>query len=276
MGWKSRTNTLAQRVLPLALRKRCAVWLDRQTLLSSGKWWAVQLIQDLAERDVDAYHRFLWEHHLGYAETYRVEDRFGKSRIHQTRKMLFADLERWYAEQGAGFKADVRSVFEVGCSLGYLLRYLETDVLEAPERLAGVDIDRHAIVQGAAYLRDQGSRVALEAADMDELARVLAGQHFDLFLCCGVLMYTRAEQATEIVRTMLEHGRTVAISGLAHSDVDNRMLDAAVVRERDGTLVHNIDAIVEAAGGQVLWRRWEGPKLVDGNTIYFLICRGQP
>jgi hypothetical protein len=37
-------------------------------------------------------------------------------------------------------------------------------------------------------------------------------------------------------------------------------------------LIHNIDRMIERAGGRVLWRRWEGARKVDGNTIYFLIA----
>ncbi len=85
-------------------------------------------------------------------------------------------------------------------------------------------------------------------------------------------MYTRAEHAVRIVRAMLAHGRTLAISGLAHPDVDNSSLEDSVVRGRDGTFVHNIDALIEAAGGRVHYRRWEGSREVDGNTIYFLIA----
>jgi SAM-dependent methyltransferase len=256
------------------MRQRLAIWLDRQAWLPSGKWWAVQLIKDMADRDVDAYHRFLWAHHLGYAETYEAGERFGANRIHPTRLMLFDDLEAWYSSRGGDFKRDVRSVFEVGCSLGYLLRFLETDRLLTPERLAGIDIDRRAVAEGAGYLAAQGSVVELHAADMDELERLVDGQEYDLFLCCGVLMYTQEGQAAEIVRVMLASGRTVAISGLAYPQADNKTLTAPIVRERDGTFIHNIDAMVAAAGGEVLFRRWEGAKVIDGNTIYFLICRG--
>lgn len=265
---------LLRRYVPLRWRQRCAIWLDRRRWLPSGKWWALQLIRDMEKTDIDAYHRFLWQHHLAYAETYEIERRFGALRIHPTRTMLFEDLERCYTEMGGDFRRDVRAVFEVGCSLGYLLRFLETDVLAAPERLAGVDIDVQAVQRGAAYLEGQGSIVRLCAADMDGLRDLVGAERYDLFLCCGVLMYTREEQALEIVRTMLDCGKIVAISGLAHPEIDNRDLGAAVVRERDGTLIHNIDRMVKSAGGCILARRWEGARQVDGNTIYFLICRG--
>lgn len=269
---KQGAKTLVHRAIPLGLRKRCAVWLDRQAWLPSGKWWATELVRDLAERDVDAYHRFLWAHHLGYAETYDVEQRFGATGIHPTRTMLFEDLEAFYRGSGRSLNGDVRSVFEVGCSLGYLLRHLETGVLEHPERLDGMDIDGRAVEEGSAYLRSRDSIVRLHSADMSGLEGILGAQRYDLFLCCGVLMYTRAEEAGEIVRSMLDHGRIVAISGLAHPDTDNRDLEASAVRERDGTFVHNIDRMVESAGGKILFRRWEGDRVVEGNTIYFLIC----
>ena len=272
---KGGVKSLARRTLPLAWRQRCAIWLDRQRWLPSGRWWAAELIRDMADEDVDAYHRFLWKHHLGYADTYEVEQRFGPSRIHPTRRMLFEDLERVYAARGGDLGQDVRSVFEVGCSLGYLLRWTETDVLEHPETLEGVDIDERAVEQGRGYLAAQGSIVTLRAADMGRVGELLEGRVFDLFLCCGVLMYTREQQAAEIVRAMLDHGKIVAISGLAHPEKDNLHLEGSAVRERDGTFIHNIDRMVTEAGGRVLERRWEGPRSIDGNTIYSLICAGK-
>jgi len=261
-----------QTLLPLALRCRLAVWLDRQSIFSSGKWWAVRLLSDFAAADVDGYHRFLWKHHLGYAESYEIEQRFGTQQIHATRHILFNELERWFEGREIALRDDIHSVFEVGCSLGYLLRYLETDLLRAPQRLAGVDIDETAIRQGASYLRSLESIVELHAADMDRLPELLAATRYDLFLCCGVLMYTRSDQAQRIVETMLEHGRYVAISGLAHPERDNRELTESTVRERDGTFIHNVDELVERAGGRVLYRRWDGAEMIDGNTIYFVLA----
>jgi O-methyltransferase involved in polyketide biosynthesis len=116
--------------------------------------------------------------------------------------------------------------------------------------------------------------VRLVAADVSDLDAVLNGRRFDLFLCCGVLMYCGPESSQRLVRTMLEHARRrVVISGLAHPEIDNAQIDTPSMRERDGTFIHNIDAMVERAGGQVMFRRWEGSRSVDGNTIYFLICR---
>ena len=209
------------------------------------------------------------------AESYDVEQRFGADRIHPTRHLLFEELERWLAARDVSLRDQVASVCDVGCSLGYVLHYLETDLLRAPQRLVGVDIDEQAIAEGRRHLEQAGSNVELHAADMDGLASIVGEQRFDLFLCCGVLMYTRSEQALEIVRTMLRHGRFVAISGLAHPEVDNATLEQAATRERDGTFIHNVDALVTEAGGRVLERRWDGAKKIDGNTVYFVLATAE-
>jgi hypothetical protein len=62
----------------------------------------------------------------------------------------------------------------------------------------------------------------------------------------------------------------LVLAGLAHPDQDNATLAASAVRERDGTFIHNLDAMVQDAGGRVVHRRWEGARLLDGNTIYFV------
>jgi SAM-dependent methyltransferase len=266
---REKTKAAVRAVVPLAARKAAARWLDRQRWLPAGRWWAVELVRDLAERDPDAYHRFLWRHHLGYAATYEVAERFGADRIHPTRLMLFADVRRVVAASGCA----VESVFEVGCSMGYLLRHVETDVFPAAATLEGLDIDRRAVAQGSAWLAAQGSRVRLVARDMSELDTVLAGRRFDLVLCAGVLMYLGEAAAAAVVRTMLVGTRhLVALAGLAHPDRDNRELGASEVRRRDGTFIHNLDDLVSRAGGRVVYRRWEGPRVVDGNTIYFVFA----
>jgi hypothetical protein len=72
---------------------------------------------------------------------------------------------------------------------------------------------------------------------------------------------------------MLRHTSRLAVfAGLAHPDADNRNLAASVLRDRDGTWIHNIDAMVEREGGRVVARRWGGSELVDGNTIYFVLA----
>jgi len=64
-------------------------------------WWARQLIADYAERDRNAYHKFLWLHHLDYAETYEIAQRFGYENFNETRKLFFQELPSRLKEPAA-------------------------------------------------------------------------------------------------------------------------------------------------------------------------------
>ena len=87
-------------------------------------------------------------------------------------------------------------------------------------------------------------------------------------------MYLRERAAADVVRSMLNHcSGLVAITGLAHPIVDNAELKYSEPRMSDGALIHNIDAMVEKAGGTIVYRRWEGSKTFDGQTVYFVFCR---
>lgn len=259
--------------LPLPVRKGLAVMLGRQRWLPDRAWWVLELLRDYAEREPDQFHRFLWSHHLGYAETYEIERRFGEERIHPTRRMLFDDLARVLRERGTDPERDIHSVFEVGCSLGYLLRFLETGLFRSAEVLEGMDIDRYAVEAGSTHLATLGSRVRLHHGDMAALEEILDGRRFDVLLCAGVLMYLQEAPAAAVVASILRHtGRLAAFAGLAAPGNDNRELAASTPRTRDGTFIHNIDRMVERVGGRVVFRRWEGASEVDGNTIYFVFA----
>ena len=263
-----------RRLIPLTARRDIVAWVGRHESVPYRDWLSIELLRDFAERDPSACHRFLWAHHLAYAETYRVEQRFGAERINQTRHLLFRDLHKFLLEQGIDPEGDIRSVFEVGCSLGYLLRHLETGMFRFATTLEGIDIDRYAIEQGSTYLAAIGSKVKLTTADLGEIEAVLAGRTMDVILCAGVLLYLPEDDAREIVRSILRHTRVVAaFAGLAHPELDNSSLASSTIRERDATFIHDIDSMVRDAGGQVAWRRWEGPNVVDGNTIYFVFAR---
>ncbi|HEY5599795.1 MAG TPA: hypothetical protein VIK48_03815, partial [Candidatus Manganitrophaceae bacterium] len=43
-----------RRSIPLPVRKRMAVWIDRQKWINADRraWWSVELIQDLAQKNV--------------------------------------------------------------------------------------------------------------------------------------------------------------------------------------------------------------------------------
>jgi 2-polyprenyl-3-methyl-5-hydroxy-6-metoxy-1,4-benzoquinol methylase len=260
--------------VPLSLRKRAVLGLQRQTWLDQRRrdWWAVELVRDLAERDVDAFHQFLWTHHLAYAESYEVEQRFGPENVKTSRKMFFSDLCLQLDEMPGLGRDRVRSVFEVGCSLGYQLRSIETDLFPAATRVEGLDIDAYAIEAGAKYLTSVGSKVKLQCADTRDIDRVLGGHTYDVIVCTGVLMYLNKDAAGAVVRSMLQHTRLLALSGLAHPNTDNAGLKQPDTRASDQTFVHNFDEMVAKAGGRVVRRRWEGSNVVDGNTIYFVFA----
>ena len=263
-------------MLPLAWRKRLAVWLDRQSWLTNRHEWSMLLIRDWAEKDVDAYHKFLWSEHLGYAKLYDSANSFGTEKILPSRRLLFEDLLACLQDQGLDPARDVRSIFEVGCSQGYLLRYAETQLFPAATEIAGIDIDGTAIEAGKAYLTQQGSKIRLERADMSDLANVLGEKSYDVILCAGVLLYLKQPAAEEVVRTMVRHARyVVAIAGIGHPERDNTVLTASEQRPWDAGMIHNIDAMVEKAGGKVLQRRWEGAREINGQRIHFVFTSGK-
>jgi 2-polyprenyl-3-methyl-5-hydroxy-6-metoxy-1,4-benzoquinol methylase len=230
----------------------------------------MEAIRDLAERDPNTFHRFLWANHLAYAQTYEVGQRF-TGQLHPTRHLLLEELTAHLGRTTTTF-GEVKSVLDVGCSLGYLLHHLERRVCSAAETLEGIDIDAYAIAEGSRYLRAQGSRVQLSVADMGDLDAVLAGRRFDLVFCAGVLMYLKQEEAQRTVEAMLRRGRLVIMTGLAHPQRDNRVLDASTLRESDGSFFHNIDRFVTSCGGRVVWRRYDGARQIEGNTVYFVMA----
>jgi hypothetical protein len=140
--------------------------------------------------------------------------------------------------------------------------------------LEGIEIDRYAIEQGSAHLAAIGSRVKVMAADTRELDGILGDRMIDVILCAGVLLYMTTDGAQEVVSSILRHTNVVAaLAGLAHPTQDNGGLASSAIRKGDATFIHNIDSMVRKAGGHVAWRRWEGPRRVDGNTIYFVFAR---
>jgi 2-polyprenyl-3-methyl-5-hydroxy-6-metoxy-1,4-benzoquinol methylase len=271
---KSAAKSAILSLIPLALRKRAAVWLHRQRWIDSSRraWWSLELVRDLAEKDVNAYHKFLWAHHLGYAAPYEVATRFGAENMRPSRRVFLTELRKCTEALGPG-KREIRSVLEVGCSLGYQLRYLETDLFPGAGVLEGIDIDRYAVQSGQEHLSAIGSKVSLRSGDIQQLEDLLKGRVYDLIVCTGVLMYLKEGEAAELVRTMLSHCRVMlAMAGLAHPERDNATLGASEVRDRDQTFIHNFDAMIESAGGNALARRWEGSRQLEGQTVYFVFA----
>jgi SAM-dependent methyltransferase len=262
-----------RQAVPLGIRRRLAAAHGRRRWLPARYRGAMALLADFAERDPNGFHRFLWSRHLAYADTYEIARRYGPENLHPSRLMFFADLERVLRNRGVEPSTGVASVFEVGCSLGYLLRHAETRVFPAARRLEGNDIDAYAVDEGRRHLAGLGSRVRLHVADMAQLGELLRGQRFDVVFCAGVLMYVDEPEAGRVVGALLRHsGLVTAFAGLAHPQRDNAELGAPAVRPRDGAFIHNIDRLVEHAGGTVVYRRWEGALDVRGNTIYFVFA----
>lgn len=257
---------------PLGIRKWLAVRINHCAAipLRYRSYAATELLKDFAETDINEYHKFLWAQHLAYAETYEIDLRFGYENFNTSRKILFSELPS-YVEKAGLAPGEVRSVLEVGSSLGYLLRYLETDVFTQAECLEGIDIDAHAIAAGASYLKSLGSKVHLQQGDMESIDFYFAGTRFDIVLASGVLLYLDQNSATEFVANLLAHtGKLLVITALAHPEIDNAKLESSLPRVSDGTWIHNVDRMVAVARGSIIGRRWEGGTIVDGNTIYFL------
>lgn len=263
------------RFLPLSFRKSIAIWLKNQQWLDEKdrNWWAVQLVKDLSRINLEQYHQFLWQNHLAYAESYNVEDRFGDDKIEKSRKKFFSDMLSHLKEVGIDTSKDVNSVFEVGCSLGYQLYYLEKNFLPNAEELIGIDLDSYAIHSGIEYLKKVNSKIHLKVADMVDIDVHLAGKMYDIIFCTGTLLYVNQNAATRIVRIMLEHiNHILCIAALADPKIDNSQLKNSSMRESDETFVHNIDEMILEAGGKIVSREWHGDKLVDGLSVYFLFA----
>lgn len=276
---KESVKKLVRFLFPLAARKQLAVWLNRREWVPAHRkeWWTLELLRDYAVCDINKYHKFLWSHHMAYARTYEAELRFGYHNMPESRKMFFSDLKNLLECMKVDPGKDITSVFEVGCSLGYQLRYIETDLFPGAREIRGIDIDRYSIQAGSEYLRKARSKVELAFADMEKLEEELGDRRYDVVVCTGTLMYLNETSAARVVEVMLRHtGTVLAIAGLASPGDDNSAMEHSVPRAQDKSFVHNIDAMVKRAGGQVLARRWSGGQLVDSHTIYFVFASQSP
>jgi SAM-dependent methyltransferase len=253
-----RTSGILAKTLPLS---------TRQAFIARMKWtyvpgwfeFCMGMLDDLRRDDPDALHRFLWANHLAYAASYEVPARFGSSNLNPGRRILFDEIDRHLRLCGVDSRRDVRSVFEVGCSMGYLLRHLELEVFPSASTLHGLDIDRYAIETGTTHLRSMQSGVKLFHADMAATRDVMGGRIYDVVICCGVLMYVNENTAEEVVRTMLLHaGRVVGIICLAP---DGAPPQRSQPRTSDGAFIHNVEDMIERAGGQLVSSKWIEPSI---------------
>jgi SAM-dependent methyltransferase len=230
------------------------------------------LLHDLRHRDPEALHRFLWSNHLAYAKTYEVSKKFGASNVNPSRHILFSEMADYLSRQGVDPRTDIRSVFEVGCSTGHLLRHLETEVFPSAEALHGLDIDQHAIDAGAAHLGSLNSRVRLIAADMTDTARIMSDQAYDVVLCCGSLMYVAEEIAEQTVRAMLSHARRlVGIICLANPESKALTSLKSVTRFQDAAFIHNVHRMIVRNGGRIVCSRRVGTEVSGSSPSYAIL-----
>jgi SAM-dependent methyltransferase len=252
----------------LATRQNLVAFIGRQKLPASIRFeFAMGMLTDLRRRDPVALHRFLWSNHLAYAARYEVSHRFGASKINPTRHALFDSMSVHLQSRGIDAGKEIRSVLEIGCSQGYLLRHLETTMFRSATTLHGLDIDAHAIRTGSEHLDSQGSRVKLFAADMEMTETIIGSETYDVVLCCGVLMYVNPIIAEKVVRMMFARAvRLVGLICLAPLDGQHG------VRASDGAFVHEMDSMIDKAGGRVLSSRWIGTSTSGSSPSHVIIA----
>ena len=256
--------------LPLSSRKRIVNW-TRQRGLPGNFFLSMELLRDFAESNPNEFHRFLWSHHLAYAGGYETS-RFEAGELEPSRRLLFQDIQEHLRKRDVVPERDVESVFDAGCSLGYVLRFAETQAFPEAMRLHGVDVDRYAVSAGATYLRGLGSKIELAAGDATDLERVMGQQNYDVVLCCGVLMYFDEPTAADIVKTLLRHTRlALGLICLAHPTTNNSELASSAIRPRDRGFIHNLDAMIRDAGGRVVCRRSMGNENLEGYSPPYLV-----
>jgi len=253
----------------------------RKALLSAGIFkgpragfeFTMGMLDDLRCSDPDGLHRFLWSNHLAYAASYEVKERFGVSKLNPSRRVLFADMVAHLRSRGLDPRINIRSAFDVGCSMGYLLRHLEVDVCPAAEILHGIDIDAYAVEAGMVHLRCLQSKVKLFAADMSDTERIMGGRTYDLMLCCGVLMYVSEAAAYQVVRTMLSRANyLVGIICLAAEQKSGAHSRQSVVRSADGAFTHDVDRMIRRAGGRVVSSKWIGTDVSRSSPSYAILA----
>ncbi len=241
--------------------------------LRGGLEFSIGLLDDVRRQDPDALHRFLWSNHLAYAASYEIPRRFGTSNINPSRQLLFREILAHLRSNGVDPRVDVSSVFEIGCSMGYLLRHLEAEVFPSAAVLHGLDIDRHAIEAGMAHLGSLRSKVKLFAADMADAEQVMGNRVYDLVLCCGVLMYVNQKTAEQVVRSMFSHARRlVGLICLAHPKAHNDRASASRVRESDGGFIHDVTRMIRQGHGTLVSSKWVGTSTSGSSPSYVILA----
>jgi SAM-dependent methyltransferase len=264
-----RAQRLVCGIAPAAARKGLVVAVNRMSFVPNAKKEALSLLllHDIAKRDNAALHKYLWANHLAYASYYEPRNRLGDAAIESSRRTFFADMQRCLERIGA--LESCHSVLELGCSLGFNLRYLETTLFSTAEHIHGVDLDNHAIQEGRRYLHERGSRIELFQSDVEGLDDLLGDRGYDVVFCCGLLLYFDQPAASALVGSMLRHARVlVGITSVPNALVDNRLLESSGMREWDTTHIHNVDDMV-ASAGRVIGRRHQ----TGLEPAYFVFAR---
>ena len=259
------------RALPLSARQRLVAFVGRQKLPTPLRFeFAMGMLTDLRRRDPVALHRFLWSNHLAYAASYEVPHRFGAAKINPTRHVLFDGITAHLRSNGVEPGTDIRSVLELGCAQGYLLRHLETSLFRSARTLHGLDLDAHAIKTGSDHLDSLGSKVRLFAADMESAEHIIGSETYDVVLCCGVLMYVNESIAEKVVRLMFARAaRLVGLVCLAPPEGERRVHR---VRASDGAFIHDMDPLIRKAGGNVLSSRWIGTSVSGSSPSHVIVA----
>jgi 2-polyprenyl-3-methyl-5-hydroxy-6-metoxy-1,4-benzoquinol methylase len=259
------------RVTPLPWRKRAVIWLDGVTWLRTKANLPFLLLGDLDQLDGEEYFRFVWSRHVAEASEFAGYLDSDEDGLLPTRHVLLADLTRFFEARGLNPHRDVKSVLDLGCSRGSLLRFVERHVFENADELVGVDLDAQAIAEGTACLARESSKVRLHCRDVTEVGSLLESRRFDLVFCTGVLMYLTHPSAQKVVQWMCDHGTYVVMSDIAHPCVDNGKLERSE-RRFDRGYLHNLDEMARTAGASVLYHRWDGDRSINGFSIYFVFA----
>lgn len=264
----------ARQLVPLESRKRFVVAMADRGLpgqITIG----IELLRDLADDDPVGFHQFLWANHLAYASKYG-EERLAVESLEEDRRIMFDMLADELRSRGVDPAIGVSSVLDAGCSSGFMLRVVEVTEFPSATELVGIDIDRQAIEMGREHLREVGSRIELIEARMEDLEQVLDGRRFDISTCCGALMYLDAERAALTVAGLLNStDQVVGLMARSHPLMDNRGLAASEMRSLDETWIHNVDEMVEAAGGRVVGRQWTPPAHAQERGLYIVLAAPQ-
>jgi hypothetical protein len=87
-------------------------------------------------------------------------------------------------------------------------------------------------------------------------------------------MYLDQARAARAVASLLGHAdRVLGLTDWAHPVQDNASLAQSVGRNVDEAWIHNLDSMVEAAGGHVVFRAWRPPpSRTSDRGVYLLIA----